>query len=372
MMMATSISMRCSTATIPRGKAPWIRWRTDEDTIKKDATIAAKAGNDVATSSLIKDRCLPMDAAATYAGPMDAAADLEHVSTFDQAYLADYKPNHLVKKGFGTLVQAIAGKIKTPVAIGTPVTGIRCDGPNVLVDTAGYNPGTITAKAVIVTVSTGVMNSGAIKFSPALPIEYQAAFAELPMGLLAKIPLLLPGVPHELLVKDPPNGTKRLGQFAKILEENPGPQYPDCIPAENPGPQDIFFMAWPWDSDLMVGFVGGDFAWVLSAAGEKAAIDFATQRLGDIFGSNMSKKVKKGLLTPWASNPFALGAYAAAMPGDFKSRNILRQPFKDRVFFAGEALTPEEDKMYGTCSGAYHSGTVVAETVVRTLKRPGA
>ena len=30
---------------------------------------------------------------------------------------------------------------------------------------------------------------------------------------------------------------------------------------EYPGLQDIYFLAWPFDSDLMVGFVGGEFGW---------------------------------------------------------------------------------------------------------------
>ena len=156
-----------------------------------------------------------------------------------------------------------------------------------------------------------------------------------------------------------------------ILDERPSRRDETgkfCFPGEHPGKQDIFFLAWPWDSDLMVGFVGGDFAWELSAAGEKAAIDFATQRLGDIFGSDMSKKVKKGLLTPWASNPFVRGAYAAAMPGDYESRKIIGTPVNNRVYFAGEALAT--GGMYGTCTGAYNSGMEVAMKVADTLKPP--
>jgi monoamine oxidase len=218
------------------------------------------------------------------------------------------------------------------------------------VETAGENPGTITARAVIVTVSTGVMNSGAIRFMPPLPNDHQAAFANVPMGLLAKIPFLIPGLGRE------PNAPQ---PYANILDERGGRQ-------------NIYFKARPWDSDLMVGFVGGDFAWELSAAGEKAAIDFATQRLSDIFNTDMSEKVKKGLLTPWASNPFALGAYAMAKPGDFKSREIIKHSVNDRVFFAGEAMAPDPDGMFGTCSGAYNSGMAVAGKVAATLKQSKA
>lgn len=324
----------------------------DEDFIAEKIHEEAAAGKDIASSSVIHDWSPPMDAAATYMGPMDAAADLEHVSTFDQYYLADYEPNHLVKKGYGTLVQTVANHNQLSAVIGTPVTSIRYGGPHVLVDTAGYNPGTISAKAVIITVSTGVMNSGAIKFTPELPIAHQAAFAEVPMGLLAKIPLLVPDGRHQPSSPMP---------YENILDEGDGRE-------------DIYFLAWPWESDLMVGFVGGDFAWEISKKGEKGekeAIDFATQRLGDMFGSEFSRKVRKekGLLTPWAWNPYALGAYAAAMPGDYKYREIMGRPINDRIFFAGEALAP--CGMYGTCSGAYVSGTNVAMKVADSLKKAG-
>ncbi len=318
----------------------------DGDAIHAKSDSACSRVQDVAVSSVIDDWSPPMDAAATYAGPMDEAVDLDHLSTFDLCHLAKYDPNHLVQAGYGTLVKEVASYIHGPVVTGTPVTGINYMGRRVLVETAGENAGTITARAVIVTVSTGVMNSGAIRFIPPLSHDHQAAFANVPMGLLAKIPLLIPGIGQE---KNPPKA------FENILEERGGRQ-------------DIYFKAWPWDSDLMVGFVGGDFAWELSAAGESAAVDFAKQRLGDICGSNMAERVSKGMLTPWASNPFALGAYAMAKPGDFKSREIIKQSVNDRVFFAGEAMAPDLDGMFGTCSGAYNSGTEVAMKVAATLK----
>jgi monoamine oxidase len=153
--------------------------------LKKDIPVSDFISNliksDPIKSGLIKDWCPLVDAAATYMGPMDAATDFERLSFLDLHHLAKYEPNHLVKKGYGALVLAVANCLQLPVVTGTPVTGIRHGGPHVLVDTTGKCPGTITARAVIVTVSTGVMNSGAIKFVPPLPDNYQAAFSELPM-----------------------------------------------------------------------------------------------------------------------------------------------------------------------------------------------
>jgi len=323
----------------------------DEEKIGEALTLAADQDLDIAGNRVVVDRRPPMDAAATYVGPMDAAVDLAHLSTFDHRALAEYGQNRLVRQGYGTLVRAVASanRLDAPggvTSLRTPVQQIRYDragSPLIQVETGGARPGVITTRAVIVTCSTGVLQSGAIRFTPDLPVAHQQAIGELKMGLLAKIPLQLPGVPHDI------GGIK---PYDNVLDETPGDR-------------DIYFLAWPWQSDLMVGFVGGDFAWQLSAEGQGAAIDFATQRLADLFGADIKQKVTKGLLTPWASNPLAYGGYAAVMPGDYRRRADLQVPVKDRVFFAGEAVAP--GGMYGTCSGAYSSGMQVARAVMKTL-----
>jgi monoamine oxidase len=176
---------------------------------------------------------------------------------------------------------------------------------------------------------------------------------------LAKIPLQVKNLKNYL-------GPKNIKPFDNVMDQRAGLQ-------------NVWFLASPWDSDLMVGFVGGDFAWQLSAAGKKAAVSFATERLGDILGCAWKKQIKATLptgITDWASNPHALGAYAAALPGHFDARKKLREPLDGLVFFAGEAVAPpvgdpKLDKgygMWGTCSGAYLSGVDVASTVMASLK----
>ena len=110
------------------------------------------------------------------------------------------------------------------------------------------------------------------------------------MAMLAKIPLLLDG--------------ERFG--LKPFED---------ILCEQPSNQDIYFLAFPFDSNLMIGFVGGGFAWEMSAAGRDVAVDFATGALKRVFGNDAAKHVAKGDLSRWASNPWVRGAYSAARPG---------------------------------------------------------
>jgi monoamine oxidase len=329
----------------------------DERGFARAMQAASQKKIDVAADRLVADWHIPMDAAATEMGPMDAAVDICAMSTLEHAEMAEYNPNFLVKRGYGTLVRAVADAVGVPqvTVTGTAVTRIRHDGKSVSVDLDGARPGTITAKAVIITVSVGVLKSGAITFDPGLSANYQDALDGIQMGLLAKIPLLVPGVAHET------NGIK---PYDNVLEELPRSDL-----GQQCGQKDIYFLAWPWNTDLMVGFVGGALAWDISLQkdAQRIAVDFATQRLGDIFGSDMTHKVSKGILTPWATDKLTYGAYSAATPGHFAYREVLRRPIGERVYYAGEAVAP--DGMFATCSGAYASGANVAGAVADTLQK---
>ena len=286
-------------------------------------------------ASLLADVSTPVgEAAGDYLGALDMAVDLDELSTFDYANADDLSPNLLCAEGFGSIV-ARRGR-GLPVRLNTPVRHVRWDGPGATVET---DIGSVRTRAVIVTASTGVLASEAIRFTPDLPLATREAVADIPMGMLAKIPLQ---------IRD-----QRFG-----LEP-----FTDVLLARR-GRRDLYFLSFPFATDLMVGFVGGDLGWELSAAGEAAAIDFATQGLVEMFGSNAAAAVVKGGLTPWASNPWTRGAYAAASPGRFGAREILSWPVGDRIFFAGEALA---GGLIQTCGGAFRSGEAAARAVEAIL-----
>lgn len=283
----------------------------------------SEAEQDIA-ASLVVDVSTPIgEAAGDYLGALDMAVDLDELSTFDYANADDLAPNFLCRQGFGSIV-AHRGR-GLPVRLSTPVRTVRWDGPGAVVET---DAGALRTRAVIVTASTGVLASGGLRFTPELPIATRDAIADIPMGMLAKIPLLMDG--------------RRFG-----LEP-----FTDVMLARR-GRRDLYFLSYPFATDLMVGFVGGDLGWELSAAGEAAAVDFAKQGLVEMFGSDAAGHVVKGGLTPWASHPWTRGAYAAASPGRFAAREALGQPVGDRLFFAGEALA---GGLIQTCGGAWLSG----------------
>jgi len=261
---------------------------------------------------------------------MDFAQDPDEISVADFKAAADLDPNYFTKEGFGALVARFGADV--PVELSTPVRQIDWSGKGVEVETPR---GTVRASAVIVTVSTGVLAFEDIRFRPALPEPHVAACFDLPMGLLTKIPVELKG--------------DRFGlkPFDDLL-------------IERYARHDVYFLCYPFDQDLMVGFVGGDFAWEIEAAGAEAAVDFVTDRLADIFGSDVRRDVGRSMMTNWGGERFTRGAYAAASPGKAGARAVLGDPVGERIWFAGEALA---GSLIQTAGGARLSGEAAAKAV---------
>jgi monoamine oxidase len=273
----------------------------------------------------------------TWMGPMDFAVDFENLNVQDWWQYGDVPSNYHIKQGYGTLVTRMGEGL--PVKLNARATRVDWSGDGVSVETSA---GTVRAKACIVTVSPGVLAAGSIRFTPELPDWKQQAIGNLPMGLLAKISLQFDG--------------ERFG-----FRKNKWLSYvvPNDMPAEA-----CYFLTWPFDFDIMVGWIGGQFGWEMTAAGQKAAIDFALEELVKLVGSDARKHFVKGHLTGWGLNPWTLGAYAAATPGNFGARADLAKPLAERLFFAGEAVAGPYKML---CSGAYMSGEAVANDVATVI-----
>ncbi|MEM7427776.1 MAG: NAD(P)/FAD-dependent oxidoreductase [Pseudomonadota bacterium] len=298
---------------------------------------AGKAGQDVPASTVIPQNDDFSGVCQSWIGAMDYGVDFADLSTMDDWNSAESNPSYMIKEGHGALVARQAQGL--PVKLNTPATAVNWGGKGVSVETPA---GTIRAKACIVTVSTGVLAAGSIKFTPELPAWKSDAVANLPMGLLAKITLQFDG--------------DKLG-----FGYNNWLTY--WVPNEMPA-KACYFLTWPFNFDIMIGFVGGKFGWELSAAGEEAAVDFALGEVVRIAGSSVRKHFVKGHLTGWADNPLTRGAYAAARPGHYGARAELERPLANRLFFAGEAVAGAHVAL---CGGAYLSGEKVAREVARQL-----
>lgn len=295
------------------------------------------AAGDVSAGSLVTERDPMTAVAATWIGPLDMGVDLDDLSTADWAAGGGYAFDYLVKEGLGALVARLGAGL--PVSLSTPALAVDWSGDGVSVETPR---GAIQARACIVTVSTGVLASGAIRFTPALPAEKEAAIEGVPMGCLAKIGLSFGGERFGLS----PNDYLSYG-----LE--------GTLPAEA-----CFFLTWPTGHDYAVGYVGGGFGRALAAEGEAAAAAFALDAFAGMVGNDARRKLVKAHLSEWESNPLTLGAYSAARPGRHADRATLARPLGDRVFFAGEAVA---EGYFALCTGAHLSGEAAAEEVAAAL-----
>ncbi|WP_227268970.1 flavin monoamine oxidase family protein [Roseobacter weihaiensis] len=303
--------------------------------IEKAMNRAGKRGLDVSCEDVIPKGLRFAGAVKAWMGPMDYGVDFKDVSALDDYLSADDQPSCIVAEGLGNVVAMLA--IGVPIALGTKVRTIDWSGKGVQIETSA---GTIRAKICIVTVSTGVLASDAIRFVPELPVAKQEAIHDLPMGLLVKVPLLFDGA--------------RLG-----LKDNEWMSYD--IPETSPT-RACFFITWPFGYDYVFGNIGGEFGWELSRAGPEATVDFALQEMVKQIGSDVRKHFVKGLATEWATNPLTLGAYAALRPGCHGARKILQAPLGDRVFFAGEAMG---GRRCALVNGAYESGRRAAKELCK-------
>ena len=266
----------------------------------------------------------------TWEGPIICVASADEFSARDWLRNVLSGGNLVPDGGIGAFVARRLG-VGLDIRMATPATRVRWGGDGVAVDTPS---GTITAKSTIVTVSTGVLNAGAIAFEPPLPAATQAVIHALPMGLALKVALRA-------------TGPDRLGLPLHCSLDRQ---------VRRSGDPTMGFQCWPYKRDYIQGWIGGPAAWELARAGEAAAIDFALGQLRSVFGGRVDRLFAGGthVVTHWDADPYIRGAYSFVRPGDADARVALAQPLADgHLLFAGEAC---HNGMAGTLAGAWISG----------------
>jgi monoamine oxidase len=259
--------------------------------------------------------------------------DLKELSALDKIRAQDRSAALACRQGLGTLIAKLGDGL--PISLATPATRIAWSGREVTVETVA---GKIAARAAIVTASSNVLMSGALKFAPELPKRTLDAASKVSLGSYDHIALQLPGNPLGLSRDD------------VVIE-----QVKDARTA--------FMIANMGGSSLCGIDVAGSFGRDLSAQGEPAMVAFAVEWLAKLFGSDVAKAVRKSSATRWDAAPFALGAMSAASPGGQPSRKILMEPVGS-LFLAGEAA---HETLWGTVDGAWESGERAAEAALRRI-----
>jgi monoamine oxidase len=297
---------------------------------------AARAGRAVSIAEAVHGSG-PWAAQAQMAlGPWLLGAENEVADAADFAEGVSGR-DRLVGVGYGRLVAAFGRGV--PVTLNTAVRRIDYRGKGVVVETAA---GRLRGRLAIVTLPTGVLAAGRVRFTPALPQNKQRALEALPMGLLTKIALCFDGDPFD-------HGD------TFYLHRRTADQ------------RAALYMMRPCGQDLALAFVGGDLARELERAGEAAAGAFAIEPLVEIFGSDLRSRLRGVRQTRWGADPFAMGSYAVARPGGAAMRAELARPLADRLLFAGEACAA--DGWGATVAGAHRSGRRAAREALALLGR---
>jgi monoamine oxidase len=266
-------------------------------------------------------------------GAYATGKDLKDLSAMDQVRAEDRNAAVGCRQGVGALIGKLGETV--PVALSTPASRITWSGRDVAVETPG---GRISARAAIITVSTNVLASGAIKFAPDLPKRQLDAAAKLSLGSTDHIALRLAGNP--------------LG-----LERD------EAVIEQSSGPRTALLLAKAGNSSLCTIDVAGSFGRDLSAQGEAAMVAFAVEWLTKLYGSDVAAAVRRSSATRWNAAPYVLGAMSAASPGGQASRRVLMEPVGN-LFLAGEAV---HEMQWGTVDGAWDSGERAADAALRRI-----
>src|SRR5579863_5551674 len=297
------------------------------------AEQAAKTGRDAPANLCLEpgNRWNPMiDAISTYVN----GSELDRVSILDMDSYEDTNINWRVRRGYGALMAAYGASL--PIAFSCEVTLVDHSAKRLRIETSR---GAIAADKAIITVPTNQIADEAIRFLPALPEKIDAA-ANLPLGLADKVVLALDQA--ELL---PAEGNLRGATMRREMGT---------------------YHLRPFGQPCIEGFFGGSFARSLEDAGDGAIAAQAIDEIVSFLGSDFRRRLKPLSESRWALDPFARGSYSHALPGHAGKRAVLATPVDGRLFFAGEATSPD---FFTTAHGAHDSGMRAAREVISTINK---
>jgi monoamine oxidase len=264
-----------------------------------------------------------------------SGAPLEQISVAD--YVAYDKAatnnNWRLPAGYGTLIsQSLPPNID--LRLSTPIEAIELPAKGVVVRTAS---GSIHACAVILTVSTAVLAGSSIRF-PAKLDPWRHAATRLPLGRDEKL-------------------------FFEIVGD--GPFEPDTQVLGNP--RDVrtgVYSIRPLGEPVIECFLGDAGARVIEEEGQVVGFMRAVDQLVALFGSEVRRNLRPLVASNWSRMGRIGGAYSHALPGHASAREVLARPFRERVFFAGEATHTFD---FSTAHGAHDSGVRAADEALTAL-----
>ncbi len=340
--IADRFGFRYRKGTYPRGLFVNGRWATENERAELDAFLershdavvaAAEQGKPLSQAD-VTDRESVWTPVFDHFTTLGTSVDPDQVGVEDTASYNDTGENWPLKDGFGALIAQFGADVD--VTLNCAVRRIDWSGGEIGLETA---KGRIAARRALVTVSTGILGAGDIRFDPALPDWKEEAIAALPLGTHNRVGILFD---RDVFGPECPRGAVVMMPDSEV--------------------QAIALNA--FGENYAVGYTGGRHAVWLERAGQRAAIDFTLERLVHVFGSSVRPRVKRTIVTAWHGDPWAKGSYSAALPGQGHQRIELARPIDNRLFFAGEATSSE---FMATAHGAYLSGIAAVRAIAATM-----
>ena len=259
----------------------------------------------------------------------DFTRDVDQASATDALAYVRQENDLAVASGMGNLLAEFGADV--PVSLNSAVRGIDWSGKRVKLDTV---KGSIEADNVIITVSTGVLGTREILFTPDLPDWKWRAINSLPLG----------------------NSTRTALLFDKpFLQDLPGSFTVQCD-----GDDPLDFRNRPFGYDYLEVSAGGRMSEWMEKSGERATVDYILGKLRHVAGSSAVGEPVRTIVSAWSGDQWTKGAYSCANPGAANQRNVLADSIDERLFFAGEATSSD---FYASVHGAYLSGVRAAREV---------
>lgn len=287
---------------------------------------AGAQGEDVAVTDVMPDIGTWTPNAMCMLGLL-AGDDADYISAQSYADYGDTGQDWPVRSGYGRILAQMADAL--PVQMGTAVLGIDQSESGARVETA---QGTIDAKGVIVTASTNVLASGAIRFGPGPAADLLPLIADVPCGAYEKVAIAFKRMPSAL-------AGKRHGMIT--LE----------------GDASLNFQIIDEEVPMVIVHMAGNLVRNLRGRGSEAMEAYVLERFSTALGPSLRDEIEAIAVTDWLNNPWVRGSYSHAKPGTAPGRHKMIAADTGRVAFAGEAFSL---RWQATAHGAYQSGRDVA------------
>ncbi|MCU0882069.1 MAG: FAD-dependent oxidoreductase [Hyphomonadaceae bacterium] len=338
----------------------WADWRFRFDTAQR----AARPGESLQTAMARQPMSNPATASlqrwmdGAY-GAFDLGGPLSRVN----AALSSSDDVHrgrdvMLPQGCSSLCAWLARGLD--IQLSTPVREIRAPAQADAVEVV-TDRGTLTARAVIVTVPLGVLKGGGVRFSPPLPAGMAGAIERIDVASVAKV---------FLRTNEPfwPDDIHWFGNVPDLRSDR-------AIATDEPF--QLFANLYPMEvGAVLCGIVTGEAALefdrrVLAIGGDVSRSEqlhqqalAAAARAAQVPPEEIFP-LQQAIVSNWSTDPYSLGAYSfpglATRDGDFAT---LARPITPRLVLAGEHTS---ERWRGTMHGAYASGQRAARAIMEIL-----